>query len=188
MFRSWHNRRSLDPAGPWRRLTLAIAYATEEHLIITDLNQSPFNVGTRLVLEEFAIDEAAELNRRFLCPLRDEAEVQCFYDWVGGHPYLVHRGLRRMAAKQLDLAALQAEAALENGVFGAHLRRLTVSLAQDPELGEAMRQVLQGQPCPTLTSFYRLRSAGLLAGETAREARPRCRLYAAYLEQHLPKS
>jgi hypothetical protein len=40
LFRSWHNRRSLDPAGPWSRLTLALAYATEAYLFITDLNQS----------------------------------------------------------------------------------------------------------------------------------------------------
>ena len=53
LFRSWHNRRALDPSGPWSRLTLAIAYATEAHLFITDLNQSPFNVGTRLTLEDF---------------------------------------------------------------------------------------------------------------------------------------
>ena len=37
LFRSWHNERALDPAGPWSRLTLAIAYATEAHLFITDL-------------------------------------------------------------------------------------------------------------------------------------------------------
>ncbi len=42
LFRSWHNLRALEPAGPWRRMTLAMAYATEAHLFITDLNQSPF--------------------------------------------------------------------------------------------------------------------------------------------------
>src|SRR5262249_14686710 len=47
LFRSWHNARSLDPKGPWKRLTLAIAYATEAHLFITDMNQSPFNVGAK---------------------------------------------------------------------------------------------------------------------------------------------
>src|SRR5262249_46661542 len=26
LFRSWHNRRALDPLGPWSRLTIAIAY------------------------------------------------------------------------------------------------------------------------------------------------------------------
>jgi hypothetical protein len=52
LFRSWHNLRALDPYGPWCRLTIAIAYATEAHLFISDLNQSPFNVGTRLTLED----------------------------------------------------------------------------------------------------------------------------------------
>src|SRR6185295_15492434 len=47
LFRSWHNLRALDPNGSWSRLTIAIAYATEAHLFISDLNQSPFNVGTR---------------------------------------------------------------------------------------------------------------------------------------------
>jgi AAA-like domain len=43
LFRSWHNARTLDPDGPWSTFTLAIAYATEAHLFITDLNKSPFN-------------------------------------------------------------------------------------------------------------------------------------------------
>jgi DNA-binding SARP family transcriptional activator len=43
LFRSWHNARSLQPSGPWSRLTLAISYATEAHLFITDLNQ--FHAG-----------------------------------------------------------------------------------------------------------------------------------------------
>src|SRR5262245_3048137 len=75
LFRSWHNKRALDPEGPWRRLTLAIAYATEAHLFITDLNQSPFNVGTRLALEDFGFEQVAELNRRYGSPLGDQAEV-----------------------------------------------------------------------------------------------------------------
>ena len=38
LLRSWHNQRVTDPAGPWQRLTLAIAYATEAHLLISNLN------------------------------------------------------------------------------------------------------------------------------------------------------
>jgi hypothetical protein len=53
LIRSWHNERALDPSGPWSKLTIGIAYATEAHLFITDINQSPFNVGTRLMLEDF---------------------------------------------------------------------------------------------------------------------------------------
>ena len=61
-----------------------------------------------------------------------------------------------------------------------------VSLAKDHDLCNVMRGVLWGEPCPTPESFYRLRTAGLIMGETAAEARPRCELYAIYFKRHLP--
>jgi class 3 adenylate cyclase len=185
MFRSWHNARSLDPAGPWSRLTLAIAYAREAHLFITDVNQSPFNVGTRLTLEDFTREQVAELNQRYDCPLRDAAEVDLYYRLVGGHPYLVRRGLLEMATEGIRLPDFEAQAVREEGVFGDHLRRLLVLLVQDRELPDVVRAVIRGGPCPSEESFYRLRSAGVFAGESARDARPRCQLYATYLERHL---
>jgi serine/threonine protein kinase len=185
LFRSWHNKRALDPAGPWRRLTLAIAYATEAHLFITDLNQSPFNVGTRLQLEDFSFDQVTELNSRCGSPLRNPAEVARFQRLVGGHPYLARRGLHEMVTEKLDLGALEARADQDEGPFGDHLRRILVSLTQDAALSEVVRGVLQGKPCPTPETFYRLRSAGLIAGDSASDARPRCQLYATYLEKRL---
>src|SRR5262249_17422239 len=62
LLRSWHNGRALDPAGPWSRLTLAIAYAAEVHLFIRDLNQSPFNVGVRIELADLSREQVAYLN------------------------------------------------------------------------------------------------------------------------------
>jgi DNA-binding SARP family transcriptional activator len=178
LFRAWHNERALDPAAPSARLTLAIAYATEAHLFITDLNQSPFNVGTRLSLEDFTVEQVADLNRRYGSPLRDSTELARFYRLVGGHPYLARRGLHEMAAHE-------AEAEPAAGIFGDHLRRMLAALVQDSELCDAVRGVLRGQPCPTPESFYRLRSAGVLSGESAGEARLRCQLYATYLQRHL---
>src|ERR1041385_3973375 len=113
LFRAWHNERSLNPAGPWSNLTLAIAYATEATLFITDLNQSPFNVGTRLTLEDFTRGEVAELNRRYGSPISDESGIHRFYALVGGCPYLVRRGLHVMADQGLDVAALEAASAQE---------------------------------------------------------------------------
>jgi DNA-binding winged helix-turn-helix (wHTH) protein len=184
LFRSWHNARSLDPAGPWPRLTLAMAYATEAHLFITDVHQSPFNVGTRLVLEDFTLEQVAELNRRYGSPL-SEAEVERFFRLVGGHPYLVRCGLHEMAAHGASYDALEAQADHDEGPFGDHLRRLLISLSQDAALCDVVRGVIEGQPVPTAESFYRLRSAGVVVGDSARGARPRCRLYANYLERHL---
>lgn len=185
LFRSWHNKRALDPAGPWSRLTLAIAYATEAHLFITDLNQSPFNVGTRLQLEDFSFEQVAELNQRYGAPLRDPAELARFFRLLSGHPYLVRRGLYELVSEDCTLAALEARAEHDEGPFGDHLRRLLVSLTQDRELCDVVRGLLQGRPCPTAESFYRLRTAGLASGAAARDARLRCQLYTAYLEKHL---
>lgn len=185
LFRSWHNRRGLDPTGPWSRLTLAMAYATEAHLFITDVNQSPFNVGTRLALEDFMIEQVADLNQRYGSPLRYEVEVERFHSLLGGHPYLVSRGLQEMAAGGLGFAAFAAQADHDEGIFGDHLRQLLVLLARDAEMCEVMRAVLRGCPCPTRESFYRLRSAGVLAGSSAQDARPRCPVYATYLQRHL---
>jgi DNA-binding winged helix-turn-helix (wHTH) protein len=185
LFRAWHNERALDPQGPWGRLTLAIAYATEAHLFITDLHQSPFNVGSRLTLEDFTCEQVADLNRRYGSPLRNPAEVERLFHLVGGQPFLVRRGLHELVTRHLTIAALEEQADREEGLFGDHLRRLLVLLAPEPALCDAVRAVLQGRPCPDYPQFYRLRSAGILAGESPREARPRCRLYATYLERHL---
>ena len=185
LVRSWHNERALDPSGPWSMLTMAIAYATEAHLFITDMNQSPFNVGTRLSVEDFSQLQAAELNRRYQNPLKTQEEQNRFYRLVGGHPYLVRRGLHEMATRKVAYDSFEEKASRDEGIYGDHLRRLLVLLVKDPVLTNVMRDILNSQPCPTSESFYRLRSAGLIVGNTPEEARPRCRLYAMYLRRHL---
>jgi serine/threonine protein kinase len=185
LFRSWHNERALDPVGPWQQLTMAIAYATEAYLFIKDMNQSPFNVGTRLALEDFTEEQVAEFNRRYGSPLKDEAELKRYRSLVSGHPHLVHCGLQDMATHKRGLAELEAIADHEDGLFGNHLHRLVASLTQDTELGEVVRGILQGKPCPNQESFYRLRSAGVITGDSARDATMRCQLYATYLEKRL---
>jgi hypothetical protein len=187
LFRSWHNLRALEPAGPLQGLTLALAYATEAHLFITDLNQSPFNVGTRLTLADFTLEQIAELNRRYGAPLSEttvgEATLARFYRLLGGHPYLSQRGLYELTKNGGDLAALEAEAEGDADVFGDHLQRLAAALEREPALAAAVRKLLGGEPGLGLDEFYRLRSAGVLAGEAPPTARLRCELYARYLQR-----
>lgn len=185
LFRSWHNERALDPSGPWSGLTLAIAYATEAHLFITDMNQSPFNVGTRLALEDFTAEQVAELNRRYRSPIKDDAERKRFMELLNGQPFLVRRALHEMATQNLSLASLEAQADQDEGIFGDHLRRMLVLLVRDPVLTNVVRGILRGEPCPNPESFYRLRSSGLMTGTSPADVRPRCRLYESYLKRHL---
>lgn len=185
MFRSWHNKRALDPDGPWASLTLAMAYATEARLFITDLNQSPFNVGTRLTLEDFDQDQVADLNHRYGNPLKDKEQLVRFFKLVNGHPFLVRRAFHELATKAIPFDAFEAQAAHDEGIFGDHLLRMLVSLGKDPALLEVVRGVLGGSRLVDADSFCRLRSGGVMAGETAAEARFRCQVYEDYLRRHL---
>ena len=185
LFRSWHNKRSLDPTGPWARLTLAIAYATEAHLFITDMNQSPFNVGTRLTLDDFTAGQVSELNARYGLPLTP-SDAALFHDLVGGQPYLTRRGLDELSSDSgLNFVRFAQDAGRDEGVYGDHLRRMFLSLCQEPVLVEAVRALLQGTPCPSSEVFYRLRTAGLVRGDSVADAKIRCRIYQEYLTRHL---
>lgn len=184
LLRAWHEKRALEPFRPWGRLTVALACATEAHLYIRDLNKSPFNVGTRVELTDFTREQVAQLNRRYRGLLETDKDLEKFYDLVGGHPYLVRRGLHEMGVRGASLTDLLARATGEDGPFGDHLHRLLRCLTDDPELATATREALHGKPCPP-ASFFRLRSAGVLVGDPAGAVRPRCRLYAEYLEDRL---
>jgi len=181
LFRSWYNDRALNPASPWHRLTLAIVYATEAHLFISDLNQSPFNVGTRLTLEDFTPDQVIDLNNRYAAPLKDQGEIAHFIDLVGGNPYLVRRGIVEISAKSLSLDAFGAQADRDDGCYGDHLHRLMQSIMRDSNMSCAVQELLQDKPCPSLETFYRLRSAGVISGTDLATARFRCRIYRSYL-------
>lgn len=185
LFRSWHNERSLDPGGPWEKLTMVIAYATEAHMFITDINQSPFNVGTRISLEDFNPAEFAALNERYGSPLLNPGEIADCFRLLGGQPYLTRRALNEMSSRGDCFRSFEAQACRDEGPFGDHLKRLLFSLAQDPVLLQTVRDVLHGSCTARTEDFYRLRSAGVMAGEFAREMKPRCQLYRIYLCRHL---
>jgi AAA domain-containing protein len=185
LFRSWHNNRALDPESEWSRLTMALAYATEAHLFIPDANRSPFNVGTRLYLEDFNLQQTSELNGRYDSPLHNESEIDRFFKLVGGHPYLTSCGLVAMKEQRLSLDVLERQAECDEGLFSDHLRRMLDRIIRDESLCEAIRSVLHGQPCPDAECFYKLRSGGLITGNSLSNAKLRCQLYARYLERNL---
>ncbi|MGB6200972.1 MAG: AAA-like domain-containing protein [Candidatus Acidiferrales bacterium] len=194
LFRSWHNDRMLNPDGPWTRLSMVIVYATEAYLFIKDINQSPFNVGTKIELRDFGIEEVAELNRRYGMPLKSPAEIQRFFALVGGSPYLVRRGLQELkalapsAGDAGSLEAFENVADQDEGPFGDHLRRILVTLAKNTALTEAVRQVLGAAGAKasiSMDDFVRLRSAGVMTGASSNEVMPRCELYRKFLLRHL---
>jgi hypothetical protein len=185
LWRSWHNARSLEPDGPWGKLTLAIVHATEPHLFIQDLNQSPFNVGAKIVLQDFTLDQVAELNRRYRSPLKDADSIRRYFDLLGGHPYLSRRGFQELSKPGTTTESFETAADRDEGPFGDHLRRMLVLLVKDASLTAAVRSVLEGKPSMSRDSFFRLRSSGVMSGDSADEARMRCQLYASYLRRQM---
>ncbi len=185
LFRSWHNKRALDPTGPWSRLTLVIAYATEAHLFIRDLNQSPFNVGTRLSLHDFTLQQTADLNGRYGSPIKSTPDIALFHSLLSGHPYLVRRGLDELSLHPMPMQNFVEMSDRDEGIYSDHLRRILITMSQDHALSLAVRQVLDGKPIQSADEFYRLRSTGIVSGEGASAAIIRCKLYENYLRKHL---
>lgn len=159
LVRSWHNRRALDPEGPWKRLSLLISYATEAHLFITDLNQSPFNVGVRVSLRDFSEPEVAELGRRYGL----EGAAPRAFATTQGHPFLTQRAYGYLA-KGNTVEDLAAQAHLDDGPFGDHLRHLAESIRRQPETAAEVRRLLAGEPGERPDTRQRLWAAGVLSG------------------------
>ena len=182
LMRSWHNRRSVH--RELGNLTLVLCYATETHLMIEDLYQSPFNVGTKIELEDFTPDQVAAFNKKVGSPLKSEDEFEEFLRLAGGQPHLVCRGLSWMASEGKSLEEFTAVASLDSGPFGSHLRRLLL-VTRNPEQSEVLHNVLRGLPNHNHNAFLHLRSAGVLVGDDLKTLRVRCGIYADYLRRNL---
>ncbi|HKN20260.1 MAG TPA: AAA-like domain-containing protein [Terracidiphilus sp.] len=185
LFRTWYNERATEPSGPWKRLTLAIVYATEAHLFITNQNQSPFNVGTKIELQDFTIGQVEELNQLYHSPLRNSDELNRFFELFNGQPFLTRRGFCELTDHKTSLDNLVKSADSDDGPCGDHLRRILLMVSKENDLKAALHGLLHGQPIPDAMTFYRLRSAGIVAGPSAEKAQFRCAIYRKFLARHL---
>ncbi|MBA3727348.1 MAG: AAA-like domain-containing protein, partial [Armatimonadetes bacterium] len=183
LLRSWHNRRALDPGGPWSKLTLVLAYATEAHLFISDLNQSPFNVGVRLTLKDFSEKELRTLQDRFE-PLQGKDVSPKVFEVTHGHPYLSQCAFAFLAQGGA-IEDLAAKAARQDGPFGTHLSRMLVSVAHSEETLAEVERMLRGRPFEHPTTRYRLQSAGLIGSTEDGEPHFRVPAYETYLRAAL---
>ncbi len=185
LFRSWHNRRALEPDEAWKRFTLIMAYSAEARMLIPNPNESPFNVGTGANLQDFTPEQVGDLNERYGSPLVSDAELASLMALVGGHPFLVRSCLYEVKTRATNLDSIVAEARSDAGVFAEHLDRIRRLVCSRPEWTQAVHCVLNGEPCTDLDAFSRLRSVGVLSGESMRSARVRCGLYEEYLRRWL---
>ena len=183
LLRGWHDRRARDAL--WNKLNLVLAYSTDPRQAIQDLNQSPFNVGTKIQLDDFSVDELWELNRRYGRPLRRKTDIMQLMGVIAGHPFLAQQAFYALSTRTHPLLTLLSTATADVGPFGDHLHHYRNLLEAEPALRQGMRQVINNGNCPSYGVFLRLRSLGLITGVSHAAARPRCQIYAAYFQRVL---
>jgi hypothetical protein len=181
LLRSWHNMRSRNLR--WEQFSLLMAISTEPYLLIDDMQQSPFNVGLMVYLDDFDEGQVRALNGRYHSPLSDQ-DIPQLYRLLNGHPYLTRVAFYTMVRDGLTMADLLATAVSENSPFTPHLRYQRQLITGVPELREALKQVLHDNQCPDEMARYRLLKAGLIK-QSGTAVTCRCDLYREYFAQTL---
>jgi hypothetical protein len=184
LVRAWHNADFMEPGGGWDRLSIVITYATEAHLFIQDLNQSPFNVGVRLELRNFTFEQVQELNERYGRPFSSTEQLVWLYESVEGHPYLTRQAMDYLV-RGGTLRELMGAALDESGPFGDHLRRVLVAVSQLDGVLETMKSHLANVTLDDSRDVQRLLAAGVLTRRSSGTLTIRGTLYKEYLEKRL---
>ncbi|MEM7114175.1 MAG: AAA-like domain-containing protein [Chloroflexota bacterium] len=178
LLRSWHNLRARSEA--WEKLNIVLVISTEPYLLIDDIHQSPFNVGTQIALSDFTTDQVNWLNQQHGSPI-PASHLYSFMQLLNGHPFLTRKLLYLLAHRQ----SLQSDTiAADDGPFGDHLRRLYWGLRENTALVQGLREVLANGRCRDEDARWRLLRAGLIEG-SGTAYRFRCGLYERYFRHKL---
>ncbi len=190
----------------WQKLRLIVAYSTEIYVPL-NLHQSPFNIGLPLSLPYFTHEQVQELAQCYQLDWAGDQEIQQLMAMVGGHPYLVQLAMyhlvsvsstsfsntcKSVSKLELDpnstpkaqLQQLLQQAPTTSGIYKNHLRRLLVSLNQDPQLKTAFERVITtgGSGKIDSTLAYKLDSMGLITFK-GDQIEPSCELYRRYFQE-----
>jgi hypothetical protein len=179
--RSWNSHATYRSI--WQKLNIVLAVSTEPFLLIDNPQQSPFNVGLVLDLEDFDRTRVADLNQRHGSPVA-EVDLPAAMDLLGGHPYLVRQALYTLVTSQMVWSNLAQIATDEQGPFGRHLRYYSAEIVKHPALVKTLRQIIaQGHSADEKT-LYRLNAIGLIKRAGGSYV-CRCGLYEAYFKEKL---
>jgi tetratricopeptide (TPR) repeat protein len=89
--RAIYNARATESA--YQRLTFALLGVATPTDLIHDRERTPFNIGRRIVLQEFSYDEARSLKAGLdAChPGQGDAILHHIFNWTNGYPYLTQK-------------------------------------------------------------------------------------------------
>lgn len=178
LLRSWYEEGKRLPI--WQKLRLLVVHSTEVYVPLR-LNQSPFNVGLPIQLDNFSREEVQQLAQLYGLKWRDGREAKQLMAMIGGHPALIHLAIYYLSQQKITLSQLLEAASTTTGIYAHHLQRHRTTLEQQPELAQALTRILNANEpialSPTLT--YKLSSMGLVK-QSEDKAIASCELYRRY--------
>lgn len=168
----------------WKKLRLVVVHSTEVYIAL-NINQSPFNVGLPVELQEFLPRQVQDLAHRHGLNWT-EKQVEQLMTWVGGHPYLIRVALYHIVCQEMMLEQLIQLAPTETSPYNDHLRRHLLVLKQQPELAAAFKTVVTATRPVRLeySLLFKLHSMGLVHLQK-NEVTPLCELYRQYFGDRL---
>jgi transcriptional regulator with XRE-family HTH domain len=175
LLRSWYEEAKTLPI--WQKLRLIVVHSTEIYVPL-DLNQSPFNVGLPVQLNKFSQEEVHNLAQCYGLEWTDLEPARQLMDMVKGHPSLIHTAIYHLSRGDITLAQLLETASTATGIYKHHLQRHWVTLAEQPELAQALDLVISSTQPMSLAPIvaYKLSSLGLIE-RLEDKAIPGCELY-----------
>lgn len=175
LLRSWYEEAKTLPI--WQKLRLIVVHSTEIYVPL-DLNQSPFNVGLPVQLNKFSALEVQRLAKCYGIDWQDPQEFQQLMDLVKGHPALVHTAIYHLSRRDITLLQLLEAAPTATGIYQHHLQRHRVTLAEQPELAQALDLIISSTEPMSLDPIvaHKLSSLGLIE-RFEDKAIPGCELY-----------
>jgi WD40 repeat protein len=149
--RACFNARATDP--PFERLTFALFGVATPDQLIRDQARTPFNIGRRIDLTDFTMDEAKKLAAGLHSdPLEASRRLDRVLYWTGGHPYLTQAVCRTVRERGENSESGPIEGAIDPWVEELFLS----SRAQREETNLKHARARMQQPSPEKRRLLRL--------------------------------
>lgn len=181
LLRALHEQAKLDPQ--LAKLRLILIQSTEIRIRL-DLTQSPFNVGTSIILPDFTEAQIMTLACQYQLANFTETSAQELKFMVGGHPYLTNLALYHLATNsELTIEKLFTEITSSISIYREHLQGFWPKLELYPECIAALQEVLKSPTGTILNDITacKLESLGLIQIDgNSNHCQIACNLYRQY--------
>ena len=190
MLRSWHETAKIKPT--WGNLRLILAHIGEYNNL--DINQSPFNTGIHLELEEFNNVQIQELSKKYKLKLKSD-DINKLTNMIGGHPYLINLTFQKLSTQAESLDEILKKAPTESGIYSDFLRQQFSILRREQNntdnennkrLFAKFKQILETPEKAQLNfeEITKLENLGFIKRNNGK-IEPRYQLYRLYFEKNL---